>query len=123
MALELLDITSARAASGLHERMMNPLPVVPTGLAPIDRAMLGWGMGKGIPRGTYMLIGGASNAGKTQLGLSIARNAANQGEKTVVVSLDMKERDAMLRLHQALVHEIPRDHWRPDRWKPEYAAA
>jgi hypothetical protein len=56
--------------------------------------------------------------------LNLARNAANAGEKAGVVSLDMKEKDALLRIHQALVDksEIPAEDWRPDRWRPAYEA-
>jgi replicative DNA helicase len=124
MAETWLDVTSQAAASATHERMSNPVPVVPTGLGAIDRAMLSWGQARGIPRGTYMIVGGASNVGKTQWGLQMARNAANAGEKAGVVSLDMKEKDALLRIHQALVDksEIPAEDWRPDRWRPAYEA-
>lgn len=115
-----LDVTSQVAASATHDRMANPVPIVPTGLEAIDRAFMSWGQGRGIPRGTYMLVGGASNVGKTQWGLQMARNAANAGERAGVVSLDMKEKDALLRIHQALVQEIPGQDWRPDRWKQEY---
>lgn len=115
-----LDVTSGMAASATHERMAKPVPVVPTGLRAIDRAMMSWGQGKGIPRGTYMIVGGASNVGKTQWGLQMARNAATTGEKAGVVSLDMKEKDALLRIHQAVVKDIPSNAWRPDRWTPEY---
>lgn len=118
-----LDVTSGAAATETHERMANPVAVVPTGLTAIDRAMMSWGQGRGIPRGTYMLVGGASNVGKTQWGLQMARNAAAVGEKAGVVSLDMKKQDALLRIHQALVSEIPSRDWRPDRWKPEYEQA
>lgn len=117
---EWLDITSGVAADYIHDRMVNPLPVVTMGLESFDRTMMSWGMGRGLVRGTYAIVGGASNVGKTQYGLSMARNAANNGERAGVVSLDMKKADALLRLHQALVPEIPNDRWRPDRWKPEY---
>ena len=115
-----MDVTSTDAALATHTRMMNPLPVVPTGLSAIDKAMMTWGQGRGIPRGSYVLVGGASNVGKTQFGLHLARNAAAAHEKTGVISLDMKERDALLRIHQALVPEIPANHWRPDKWREEY---
>lgn len=117
---EWLDITSGIAAEYIHDRMANPLPVVSMGLESFDRTMMSWGMGRGLVRGTYAIVGGASNVGKTQYGLSMARNAANAGERAGVISLDMKKADALLRLHQALVPEIPNDRWRPDRWQPEY---
>lgn len=117
-----LDVTSAVAADYIHDRMVNPLPVVSLGLEAFDRTMMSWGMGKGLVRGTYCIVGGASNVGKTQYGLCLARNAANAGERAGVISLDMKKADALLRLHQALVPEIPNDRWRPDRWLPEYGA-
>lgn len=117
-----LEVSSNEAARLIHDLMMDPPAIVSTGLATVDRAQMTWGCQKGIPRGTYVIVGGASNVGKTQFGLHLARMAANAGEKAGVVSLDMKERDAMLRIHQALCQHggIPKDAWRPDRWKPEY---
>lgn len=117
---EWLDVSSGLAAAFMHERMTKPLPVVPTGLRAIDRAMMGWGMQKGLPRGTHAIVAGASNIGKTQIGLHLARQAANRGERAGFLSLDMKRRNALLRVHMALVPEIPSENWRPDRWRPEY---
>lgn len=115
-----LDITSSKAASATHGRMSNPVPIVPTGLRAIDRAFLSWGQGKGIPRGTYGIIGGASNIGKTQFGLRMTINAAHCDEKAGLISLDMKEKDALLRIHQAVVPSIPNNRWRPDRWDSSF---
>lgn len=111
-----LDVTSGVAATATHERMSNPVPIVPTGLKAIDKAFLSWGQAKGIPRGTYGIVGGASNAGKTQFGLRMAINAASAGERAGLVSLDMKEKDALLRIHQAVVPSIDGNRWRPDLW-------
>lgn len=111
-----LDVTSRQAAGETHDRMSNPVPVVPTGLRAIDKAMLSWGQSKGVPRGTYFLVGGASNAGKTQFGIRMAINAAICGERAGLVSLDMKGKDALLRIQQAIVRAIKSHEWRPDRW-------
>jgi replicative DNA helicase len=117
---EWIDVTSGVAASFMHERMTKPLPVVPIGLKAIDGAMMGWGMRKGLPRGTHAIVAGASNIGKTQIGLHLARQAANRGERAGFISLDMKKRNALLRVHMALVPEIDFRNWQPDRWRPEY---
>lgn len=115
-----IDVTSKEAVWRIHDRMVKPVPVVSLGLRDLDRAMMTWGMGKGLPRGTYMIVGGASNIGKTQYGLHLLKNAAQCGERAGLVSLDMKGDDALLRIHQSLVGSIPRDSWRPDRWKEGY---
>jgi len=118
---EWLDITDNRAAYEIHDRMSKPASVVPTGLRMIDSAMWLWGDKRGIPRGTYMIIGGASNVGKTQAGLMLAKQAAQHGEKAAILSLDMRREDAIARIHQALtVGKIPWQDWIPSRWKPEY---
>ena len=120
-----LDVTSAASAYYIHDKMMSPPPPIPTGLPAIDRSMWTWGQRKGLPRGTYAIVGGASNIGKTQFGLHLARLAAVSGERAGFVSLDMKKRDALLRIHQSIVEEslIPSTHWQPDRWKKEYEVA
>lgn len=116
-----LDVTDNEAAHGIHDRMTDKPAVVPTGLSSIDQAMWLWGDRRGIPRGTYMILGGASNVGKTQGGLWLAKQAANAGEKAAFLSLDMKKQDAIARIHQALtVGVIPWQDWIPSRWKPEY---
>lgn len=115
-----IDVTSHDAAYFIADLMGSPPPPIPTLVPAIDRSMWTWGQRKGIPRGTYALVGGASNIGKTQFGLHLARAAAMAGERTGFVSLDMKLRDALLRIHMAIVDEVPPTHWQPDRWKPEY---
>lgn len=115
-----LDISSTEAAGLIHERMMAPGPIVPTGLHDVDRACWGFGDRKGIPQGTYMIVGGASNIGKTQFGLNLARRAANEGLRVGILSLDMKVRNAIMRLHQAIAGEfIPHGDWLPSRWSAE----
>lgn len=119
-----MEVTGRDAVRFIHDLMMDPPHVVPTGIPTVDRSMYGFGQQKGIPRGTYMIVGGASNVGKTQMGLHLARNAAEHGEKAGFISLDMKERDAVLRIHQAIAgNAVPAGHWRPDRWKEEYAVS
>ena len=116
-----LDITDNSAAYDIHDTMTSRPTVVPTGLPSIDGALWLWGDRRGIPRGTYMLIGGASNIGKTQVGLMLAKQAADAGERSAILSLDMRKRDAIARIHQALtVGKIPWQDWVPSRWRPEY---
>lgn len=116
-----LDITSDVAVDEVHGRMVKPSVTVPTGLPSIDRALWGFGDRRGIPRGTYLIVGGASNIGKTQYGLHMLRQAADKGLKAGMISLDMKERNAIMRLHQAIAGtRIPFTDWIPSRWTPEY---
>lgn len=116
-----LDISSNQAAEEIHDRMVEGVPIVPTGVPSVDKAMRLWGDGRGMPRGTYCIIGGASNIGKTQAGLYLAKQAAEQGEKAAILSLDMKRRDAIARLHQALtIGKIDWQDWMPSRWKADY---
>lgn len=123
MTATWVDVTAPEVAHDIHDRMMDAPPVVSLGVPQLDKAMMTWGQGKGIPRGTYVIVGGASNIGKTQYGLALLMEAAKVGERAGLVSLDMKRRDALLRLHAAMVADIPGSHWRPDRWRPEYEGA
>jgi replicative DNA helicase len=116
-----IDVTSPEAVHQVHDRMANPPTVVPTGLPTVDSAMWLWGDRRGVPGGTYMIVGGASNIGKTQFALHMLRQAAGVGLKAAMISMDMRPRDSLVRVHQALtVGRIPFDHWVPSRWRPEY---
>ena len=79
-----------------------------------------WGDRRGIPQGSYVIIGGASNVGKTQFGLHLMRQAHRTRQQACLISLDMKTRDVVGRFHQAFCREIPRSEWRPSRWRKEY---
>ena len=115
-----LDIMSPAAAKLVTARMAKPGPIVPTGIPSLDREIYLWGDRRGIPQGSYVIVGGASNVGKTQFGLHLMRQAYRAGLHACMVSLDMKTRDVVARFHQAMVPQIPRTEWTPTRWKPEH---
>lgn len=116
-----LDITSSAAVDLIHERMTRKAVVTPTGFRDIDRNILLWGDARGIPQGSLVIIGGASNAGKTQFGLWLLRQAAETGQRAGMISLDMKNRDAIARFHMGLVgQKIPYHGWRPSTWQEGY---
>jgi replicative DNA helicase len=115
-----LNVASSEAARLIDERMRTDKQLTSTGLPSIDRAMFLWGDRRGIPQGSYVLVGGASNVGKTLFGLHLLMQAAKGGQRAGLVSLDMKNRDAIARLHQAMVPAIPLGEWRPSRWTEEH---
>jgi replicative DNA helicase len=111
-------ITGTDAADRIQSRMADPVDIVPTGLPQIDAAFMTWGCEKGVPRGEYMICAGASNSGKTQFGLHMLLQAGRHSDRpSGIISLEMPEEDLLVRLHQALVPEIPSRTWRPDRWE------
>ena len=118
-----LDIMSTAAVNMLADRMERPGLVTPTGLPSIDKLMYLWGDQRGIPQGSYVIIGGASNIGKTQMGLWLLKQAHRTGQQACMVSLDMKTRDVIARFLQSMaVQSIPRSEWLASKWKPEYRA-
>jgi len=100
-------------------RMADPPRTVPVGLRSIDKAMKLFGNEHGIPQGTYMIIGGASNVGKTQMGLWCLKQAALSGNRGGIISLDMRPYVATARLYQGIVgRAIPLHKWMPSGWDP-----
>jgi len=98
-------------------RMADPPRTVPIGLPMIDKAMKLFGNEKGIPQGTYMIIGGASNVGKTQMGLWCLKQAARSGNRGGIISLDMRPYVATARLYQGIIGKaIPLHRWMPSGW-------
>ena len=116
-----LDVLSPVAVNMLADRMEKPGLVTPTGLPSLDKQMFLWGDRRGIPQGSYVIVGGASNVGKTQFGLHLMKQAHRSGQQACLVSLDMKTRDVLARFQQSMVGPgIPREEWVPSRWRPEY---
>lgn len=113
---------SLEAADRISMAMLQAGPVTPTGLPTVDRANFLWGDRRGIPLGSYVLIGAASNTGKTLFGIHMLKQAARSGQKAGFISLDMKNRDALARLHQSIATEIGWQNWLPSKWRAEYVA-
>lgn len=110
------DLLSPGAARSLaYGRLDGPLEVVPTGIETIDRSMWYWGGRQGVPYGEYVIVGGASSIGKTQLGLYLLKQASRAAVPSGIVSLEMKREDIQLRLAQSWV-DIPLRSWEPGRW-------
>lgn len=101
-------------------QLIDGTPVVPTGLPSIDSNLFYWGNREGIPRGEYIVVGGASNSGKTQAGIFLAKQAAAREELAAFVSLEMRRVDLLLRLYQSLVDIDPME-WMPKNWTPANA--
>lgn len=116
-----LDVFSPAAINMLADRMEKPGLVTPTGLPSLDQQIFMWGDRRGIPQGSYVIVGGASNVGKTQFGLHLMKQAYRSGQQACAVSLDMKTRDVLARFLQSVsVRSIPRSEWLSSRWRPEY---
>ncbi len=114
------DIASDELMWDFISRMADPPHVVPVGLETIDKSMKLFGDERGIPMGTYVIIGGASNVGKTQMGLWLLKQAAKAGVPSGIVSLDMHPFVATARLYQGIVgKDIPINRWLPSSWEIE----
>lgn len=118
---QILDVTSDAAVELVAGRYRKPGLITPLGLPSIDQAFYDFGDRRGVPQGTYMIIGGASNVGKTQMGLHVARQAERSGQRAMIISLDMKPRDVVQRLQKAIVGEaVPHDAWSPSKWTDDH---
>ena len=115
-----LPVTGKLATGMIHRRMDDNRSVLPTGLPSIDKSIYLWGDRRGMPRGSYVLVGGASNVGKTLFGMHLLIQAGRAGEHAGLISLDMKNRDAIARIMQSMVTEIDFKHWQPSKWQAEY---
>lgn len=104
-----------------HGRLAEPLAVVPTGFPAIDSSLWFWGGSKGLPFGEYLIVGGASGIGKTQLGLHLLKQASRAGVTCGMVSLEMKREDILLRLYQSWVPNFERREWQPGSWTEDHA--
>lgn len=111
-----LSVTDRASAEAIHERMTHPGRQVPTGVPTIDKSIYLWGDRRGIPPGTYVLVGGASNFGKTLMAMHLLKQAARSGQPAAMVSLDMKNLDAIARMQQSMVTDIDFRDWLPSRW-------
>ena len=112
----LYDVSSvSELATRLHEKPT----VVPFGLPGLDSHLWYWGDRRGIPRGEYVILAGASNSGKTQLGLHMLKQAAKAGERASILSLEMQREDLLLRLYQGFSGIDSRE-WSPSKWTTEH---
>jgi replicative DNA helicase len=114
-----LDVTSDAAAELVHEAMMTQRVVTPTRLPSIDRNIFLWGDRRGIPQGSYVIVAAASNFGKTLFGLHLLKSAASVGQRAGMISLDMRNRDAIARLQQSIARSFALSDWLPSSWRPE----
>lgn len=112
----LTDLESVRE---IATRLSQPATVVPFGIPGLDSHMWYWGDRRGVPRGEYMVLGGASNSGKTQLGLYMLKQAAEAGEQAAILSLEMHREDLLLRLFQGMT-DMPSSEWLPSRWTADH---
>lgn len=75
--------------------------VLPTGLRSWDEACDETG-GLGLGNWWYVVVGGASNAGKTQLMLHMARQAAEHGLRPGVITMEVPKRGLQRRVYSSL---------------------
>jgi len=114
--MDWMSVYSPEGVRAIGTQMLNPAPVVPTGLPMVDKMLWFWGDKRGIPRGEYVVTAGASNSGKTQLSLYLLRQAALAGERCAVFSLDMRRDDLLIRLYQGVAPDLSRHDWLPSAW-------
>jgi replicative DNA helicase len=87
-ALEMLDAVQKRVQSGL-----SPITGVPTGIAGLDRMLLG------LQSGQLVVLAARPSVGKTALALNVATHAATRHDKVVAFfSLEMPSEQLSLRM-------------------------
>lgn len=121
---QFTDAYSPEAVERLGRgRIMEPPQVVPTGFPAVDHKLWFWGASRGIPCGEYVIVGGASNAGKTQFGLWLVKQAMKAELDAGVVSLEMRAEDIQIRLYQAMLPGLDYKAWQPGKWTADNATA
>jgi replicative DNA helicase len=103
------DATATPAVADLLDDVIHGIehpeksPVITTGLPDLDDLY------PGHAPGNLIVIGARPAVGKSVLGLTFARNAANNGVPTLLISLEMSTREVMHRLLAAEA-AVPLDH-------------
>ncbi len=83
----------------LREEQAKPCHAVPTFLPTWNGCCRGEGGGKGLARGWFVVVGGATGAGKTLAGgLNLVAEALRQGEHVLYLSLEMSWKQLITRL-------------------------
>jgi replicative DNA helicase len=115
MTTDRIEVYTEKAAAIVDVRMRQPVHTVPTGLPDIDKAFRLWGDRKGIPRGSYVIIGGASSAGKTRFGLWLMKNAVAAGESAELISMEMPQDELLIAQMQG-IGGLEYNDWLPSQW-------
>lgn len=110
-----IEAYSEKAAAIVDVRMREPVRVVPTGLPDIDRSFRLWGDRRGLPRGSYVIVGGASSAGKTRFGLWLMKQAIMAGESAELLSMEMPQDELLIAQMQGL-GDLRYSDWLPSQW-------
>lgn len=75
--------------------------LIPTGLAPLDKDLLG-----GLPRETLTVVLGGTNVGKSLFCISIAANGVRNNKKVLHVNLEGMRNEALMR-YSSNLFEVP----------------
>jgi replicative DNA helicase len=75
--------------------------LIPTGLAPLDKDLLG-----GLPRETFVVALGSTNVGKSLFCISLACNAIRTNHKVLHISLEGMRNEALMR-YTANLAQVP----------------
>lgn len=109
------DILAPKEVVEYGASLLDPVEnVLATGIKPWDEACDETG-GRGLANWWYVVLGGASNAGKTQCMLYLARRAAESGLKPGVVTMEVPKRGLQRRVYSTITSFGYFD-FLPDRW-------
>ena len=82
----------------LREEQAKPSRAVPTCLPTWNGCCRGEGGGEGLAPGWFVVVAGATGAGKTMLGLNVVSEALRNGEHVLYLSLEMGWKQLVTRL-------------------------
>ena len=122
MSGEITKVYSGDAVKRVAMKLHAKPHVVPTGLPTLDRDFMLWGDRRGIPRGQYVIIGGASNIGKSRFSSYLLRQAVKYGEPAALVSLE-DSLENLLAMYFMELDAVPFRDWLPSRWTKEHTKA
>lgn len=108
------DILRPGEAVDFAAHLLDPVISMSTGLPSLDEVCVGTG-GKGLAAGWYVVLGGASNSGKTKMALNLYQRAALQGWTPGIITMEVPKRGLQRTIYSNITSFGYYD-MLPDRW-------
>ena len=107
----------------VRRRQSRPINSIPTFLPSWNRMSRGAGGGRGLGIGWYVVLAGATGAGKTIAGLNLTVSALRDGRNVLFVSLEMSHDELVSRLRPIVTGDDIRKLEPGEYWDEDLAAA
>jgi len=99
------NVLAPDAFGAFVDRQTRPVDALPTPWPGLNTECRGDGGREGLAYGWHVIIGGATNMGKSNLAVNLAARAAEEGHPVAFVSLEMARHQVQARLYSILTGE------------------